>query len=335
MTQKVNPSPNRPAEAFKTAGAIAQGGGAGQGYIAPASSPTDISTQDSGITEGNLNAFAETSSGTSFDVTIDAGEGFVYGSWLAKDSSTTVTLASSTSNQTVYVGWNKGGTDDVIVGTSSDFATATGDTDEKIPLFDFDTDGSGVTSVTDRRTVGKTVDGRFVHNTNTISSNYTTSGEQILFVDTSGSAVTITLSTTDLDKGSEVVVADSGSNAGTNSITIQTEGSASINGVTSITVGNDDSAAALASDGTDWYTTGSGGGGGSLSGITIDVDKDWQNYDIFNVRKFSAEDGNICGKTLETGNSMTIKSDESMVVSESYTVDGDLTIEDGGSLTVI
>jgi len=157
MTEKANPSINRPAEAFKTAGAIAYGGHGGDGFVVASGSPTDISVQDGGITEADLNAFAETSGGASLDVTIDGGEAFVFGSWLAIDSSTTVSLSASTAQQTVYVGWNKNGADDVIVGLDSAFSSATGDTDERIPLWTFDTDGSGVTSVTDERSIGYSI----------------------------------------------------------------------------------------------------------------------------------------------------------------------------------
>lgn len=158
MSEKANPSINRNISAFKTAGAIALGGSSVRGWISRSASPSQISVQDSDIDDTQLNEFAETSSTTSFDVTIDAGEAFVYGSWLAIDVSTTVTLASSTNNQTVYVGWNKDGSDDVIVGLSSAFDSATGNTDQKIPLFDFDTDTGGVTAATDRRTIGKSID---------------------------------------------------------------------------------------------------------------------------------------------------------------------------------
>lgn len=154
MTEKANPSVTRPAEAFKTAGAIAYGGHGGSGFVVDGANPTENSVQDSSIAEANLNAFAETSSASSLDVTIDPGEAFVYGSWLAIDTSTTVTLAGSTAGQTVYVGWNKDGTDDVIVGLASAFASASGDADQKIPLWTFDTDGTGVTSVTDDRRIG-------------------------------------------------------------------------------------------------------------------------------------------------------------------------------------
>lgn len=155
MTEKANPSVNRPAGSFETAGAIAYSGGFSDGWISPSGSPSEISVQDADISESNLDAFAENSSSSSLTVDISGGEAFVFGSWLAIDTTTSVSLSSSTNGQTVFVGWNKDGTDDVIVGTSSDFSSASGNTDQKIPLFNFDTDGSGVTNVTDRRTIGQ------------------------------------------------------------------------------------------------------------------------------------------------------------------------------------
>lgn len=161
MVDKVNPSVNRPAGAFKTAGAITYGGHGGgtyQGFVVDGASPTELSVQDGDITESNFNTFTQTSSSSSLNIDIDPGEGFVYGSWCAIDTNTTVSLAASTTGQTVYVGWNKDGSDDVLVGLQSTFDNATGNTDQKIPLFDFDTDGSGVTSVTDRRQIGYSID---------------------------------------------------------------------------------------------------------------------------------------------------------------------------------
>ncbi len=72
-----------------------------------------------------------------------------------------------------------------------------------------------------------------------------------------------------------------------------------------------------------------------LSQLTIDANKDWGNYDITNVRKLSAEDGSIVGKTLESSNSLTIGSDESMVVADEYTVNGTLTVEGDGTMKVV
>lgn len=157
MTQKVNPSEFRPAEAFKTAGAIALAGGSSDGWISSSSSPSDLSVQDTGVTESNLNAFSASTSSSSLDVTIDGGEAFIYGSWVVKDSTSTVTLDASTSDQTVYVGWDKNGTNQVIVGLESAFETATDNTDEKIPIYSFNTDSTGVTSADDLRSIGKTI----------------------------------------------------------------------------------------------------------------------------------------------------------------------------------
>lgn len=71
----------------------------------------------------------------------------------------------------------------------------------------------------------------------------------------------------------------------------------------------------------------------TLSELSIDANKDWGNYDISNVRKLSAEDGSVMGKTLESGDNLTVEADESMVVSEEYTVSGTLTVN--GSMTVM
>jgi hypothetical protein len=151
MTEKAHPSNNRTAESFKTAVGFAHAGGLEEGVIVDGASPTEVAEQDSGIDETQLNAFAESHGAASFDVTIDPGEAFVWGAWLAKDTTTTVTVAASTADQTIYVGWNRNSPDDVIIGLASAFDSATEDEDMKIPLYDVDTDGSGVTAVTDRR----------------------------------------------------------------------------------------------------------------------------------------------------------------------------------------
>lgn len=155
MTQRVNPSRDRTATSFETGGAIAFGGHGADGFVVPAGTPTDLATQDGNVDETQMNAFAESHSASSFDVTIDPGEAFIFGSWVAKDATTTVTLASSTTGQTVYVGYDKDvGADTVIIGTSSAFSDTAGDTDPRIPIWDFDTDGSGVTASTGRRLIG-------------------------------------------------------------------------------------------------------------------------------------------------------------------------------------
>lgn len=256
MVQKVNPSRNRPASSFKSAGAIAYGGHGGDGFVVDGTNPTEIVTQDTDLNEANMNAFAETSGADSLDVDIDAGEAFVFGSWLAIDTSTTVTLASSTAGQTVYVGWNKGAADDVIVGLASAF----GADDQRIPLWTFDTDGSGITSVTDERLIGKTIVGRHLATQSSESANYSTSGEQLLFVDTTGGEVTITLSSNDVHAGNEVVIIDAGGNASSNNIVVATESSETIDGEASIRINDENGAQRLATDGSNWFTAGGGSG---------------------------------------------------------------------------
>jgi len=154
MVEKANPSPNRPAEAFATAGAIAYGGSV-DGFIVDGTEPTDISIQDVDLNESLYDTFSQSSSTSSLTVSIAGGEAFVFGSWLAIDDTTTVSLDASTTGQTVYIGWNKDSSNDVIIGTDDAFSSAASDTDQRIPLYEFDTDGSGVTNVTDLRQVGK------------------------------------------------------------------------------------------------------------------------------------------------------------------------------------
>jgi len=155
MTQRANPSVNRPVEAYKSAGAMALAGGTETGWISPSGTPSDISVQDRAILEEELNAFKEDSSNTSLSVIIDPGEAFVFGSWIVKDTTTSVSLAPDTSNQIVYVGWNNNLANDVIIGLESEFNTDPNDSDQKIPLYSYDTDSQGVTSVTDKRQIGK------------------------------------------------------------------------------------------------------------------------------------------------------------------------------------
>ena len=154
MTQKVNPSPVRPAEAFKTAGAIALAGGIEEGYVT--SQPSELSVQDGSIDETALDSFSESHTTSNLDVTISGGEAFIYGSWVATDEQTTVTLDADTTGQTVYLGWDKDASNGVIIGLESAFETTASNTDKKIPLYEFDTDSSGVTSVTEQRNIDKT-----------------------------------------------------------------------------------------------------------------------------------------------------------------------------------
>lgn len=157
MTQRANPSVNRHLEAFKTAGAIALAGGSADGWISPSSETSDISVQDPAIDDEVLNAFEQSSTNSSLTVTIDAGEAFVYGSWIVKDTPTDITLAPDLQSQTIFVGWNNNKANDVIVGLVDDFNNGPNDVDQRIPLYDITTDNNGVTNVVDRRAIGKLI----------------------------------------------------------------------------------------------------------------------------------------------------------------------------------
>jgi hypothetical protein len=174
-------------------------GQAADGWVVPSTQPTRSSqAADSGIDETVLNAFDQTHSATSLTVTIDPGEAFVDG-WLARDVATDVDLAASTAGQTVFVGWDvsavyssaddadRDAADTVIVGLASAF----GDLDPTIPLWTFDTDGSGVTSVVDERLLKRHADRPAAHhNPVSVSDPLTEDGAQGLEL-TLGKGLTI------------------------------------------------------------------------------------------------------------------------------------------------
>lgn len=133
------------------------------GWIVPASDPTLSAERWAGIDETAFTEFDATYGGGSLDVDIGPGEAFVSG-WLARDISTTITLAASTAGQTIVLGWNPDATyddqvhatrdeaDEVFISLESDAQ----DDDPYVPIWEFDTDGSGVTDVTDLRDLGPT-----------------------------------------------------------------------------------------------------------------------------------------------------------------------------------
>ena len=151
MTELVNPSINRVATALETAGSIAYAGGSVDGYIQQANTPSDISVKSTEINEGNLNAFAESHSASSFDLTVDAGEAFIYGAWVVTDEQNTVTIPADETGYLIYLGWDIDGANNLIIGDSSSFNTD----DPKIQLYSVNTDGSGITDVNDNRRIGR------------------------------------------------------------------------------------------------------------------------------------------------------------------------------------
>lgn len=155
MTQKANPSKNRSVDAFETAGAISLGGGS-DGWVSHTDSLSPVAQQDEDIDSTLLDAFDATTSSSSLSVDISGGEAFVFGSWLVIDTTTTVTLDTN-ATQTVFVGWDKSSSDDVIVGLDAAFAGTSTDADQRIPLWEFETDASGVIASEDYRTIGQSL----------------------------------------------------------------------------------------------------------------------------------------------------------------------------------
>lgn len=87
-------------------------------------------------------------------------------------------------------------------------------------------------------------------------SPYTTAGESTLYVDTTNGAVEIVLASADAVDGNTVSVYDVGENAGTNAITISTEGSETINpgGQSSISISLNGGYAELVNRGGNWFS---------------------------------------------------------------------------------
>jgi len=91
------------------------------------------------------------------------------------------------------------------------------------------------------------------------STSFTTSGEEVLFVDTAtiGAASTITLASADIEDGKFFVIVDVSGSASDNPITVETEGTENINGASSFTIDVDFSGATFSADGSNLVTTAS------------------------------------------------------------------------------
>jgi hypothetical protein len=88
------------------------------------------------------------------------------------------------------------------------------------------------------------------------ATNYTTSGEDIIGVTDTTADRTITLASTDASNGKEIIVKDESGAVYTNgtTITVDTEGSETIDGVSSVPITMDHGVLRLYSDGTNWFT---------------------------------------------------------------------------------
>lgn len=78
--------------------------------------------------------------------------------------------------------------------------------------------------------------------------------DYIVGADTSSSALSVTLQTAAVSAGKVIVVRDEGGNAGTNNITINTEGDANIDGGNSVSISTNNEVKRLYCNGTNWFT---------------------------------------------------------------------------------
>lgn len=144
MTDRVEPSPGTTVSSYELSGAIRYAS-ITRGWIVP--SGEDYYASIAGLSGTPLSGFTVSSSSSSLTVTIDTGEAFIDGKWCARDTTTSVSLASGTDNQTVYAGWPAASGDTMIVGLDTAFPPEHG----RVPIWTFDTDGSGVTREVNER----------------------------------------------------------------------------------------------------------------------------------------------------------------------------------------
>lgn len=86
------------------------------------------------------------------------------------------------------------------------------------------------------------------------SSSISTNGRQFIACDVSIASITVTLSSADQALGVPIIVFDASNNAGSNAITIDTEGGETIDGQASIDISIDRGFELLFPDGSDWTT---------------------------------------------------------------------------------
>jgi hypothetical protein len=119
MTQKVHLSFDRRIRNREVSAAIQYGGGS-DGWISEAGNRL-VEDSEGDLPTGDLGTF-DFNSSSGLTVTIGAGEALVEGGYIATDETFDVDLADSTNNQTVYIGWQDGLPDTIIVGLDSAFS---------------------------------------------------------------------------------------------------------------------------------------------------------------------------------------------------------------------
>lgn len=147
------------------------------GWIVPAATPTLSSRRFTSLDTGAYAEFDATHANNSLDVTIGAGEGFCNG-WFARDQETVITLSPDTEGQTVVLGWNASRIyDDQIDATRDGADTAivaldknTPEDEPTFPIWEFDTDATGVVEARDMRRVGSFLEADTVDAEDSISN---------------------------------------------------------------------------------------------------------------------------------------------------------------------
>lgn len=114
---------------------------------------------------------------------------------------------------------------------------------------DVDPDGDGQIE-----SLGRYQDLADVERSSTFISANATVSEEIVGVDTGAGAVTATIASAVAEAGRQVVVTDVGGAAGTNAITVATEGTETIDGATSTSISSNYGEIRLVSDGVNWFT---------------------------------------------------------------------------------
>lgn len=107
----------------------------------------------------------------------------------------------------------------------------------------------GVVDGTEVSTTGGFIVGRVA-----VAVSSTTGSEVIIGVTSTAAARTITLASNTTDNGRIVIVKDESGLAGTNNITIATEGAELIDGAATLVISTNYGAARLYNNGNDWYT---------------------------------------------------------------------------------
>lgn len=122
---------------------------------------------------------------------------------------------------------------------------------------------------------GKLQDQKLLHTETASGTNggYTTADEEVVLVDTAtnATAYTVTLASADAAEGNFIQVSDFGGGAQANNITVDTEGTETIDGVSSQTISTDYGSIVFVSNGNNWFTGAKAGGALSIedNGTTV------------------------------------------------------------------